>query len=345
MLKRDEQATFVRIFSSLVSSGRSVAEALYQIAEDYRDRGLIDAELPPFLKRFQKGYIATLIEEVAFDITQGVKAGEAITKARFLDEDVRKSLARAIESGEVEKMSVALADILEQESKLRGKIKSLAITPAMVVLVFFLIVYVVCFKLAPAIGNVVSHPERLPAGARLALYINDHSYIYPLLVLTVLSLIFLFLRSGLWKKLIPAFSDFERLRFLSWLGILAEGGMNLYEAFLFLENSGFKEEFKERIEEAVADLEAGASAESVIDNFRGLLTSVDRSFLKAGIKTGDISKELLPLLRVLKVEVEKSIEKSTQLVNTAMMVAGGVLILGIYGGVIVPLTLGIQKAM
>ena len=345
MLKRDEQATFVRIFSSLVTSGRSVAEALYQIADDYKDRGLIDAELPSFLKRFQKGYVASLIEEVAYDITQGVRPSEALSKASFLDEDVRKSLARAMESGEVEKMSTALADILEQESKLRGKIKTLAITPAMVILVFFLIVYVVCFKLAPAISSVVSHPERLPAGARLALYVNQHSYIYFLLVGGISFLIFVFVKSGVWKKLIPAFNDFERLRFLSWLRILSESGMNLYEALLFLENSGFKKEFRTRIEEAIADLEAGQSAENVIDSFRGLLSSVDRSFLKAGIKTGDLSRELLPLLRVLKVEVEKSMEKSTQLINTAMMITGGGMVLGIYGGVIVPLTMGIQKAM
>jgi len=344
ILSRDEQATFVRLFASLVSSGRSVAEALYTLADDWRERGVFNFRVPLFPK-LQKGFVADVLEEAAYDVTQGVKAEEVIARLPLLDEDVRRSLARAVASGQVEEMSQSLADVLEEEAKLRGKIKSVAFTPAMVLVVSYVILFVVCFKLAPSIGNVVTHPERLPAGAKLALFVNKHPVYYYGYVGGSLFLVFLFVKSGVWKVFIPAFREFDRIKFLMWLKTLTESGMRLYDALVFLSEGGFSKELKERLENTVDDLEAGIKPENALDNLKGQLKTTDLSFLKTGLTTGDLSRELSPLLRVLKIEVNKSIEKSVNLINTAMLVVGGLLVLGIYAGLIVPLTMGIQKAM
>jgi len=343
MLKRNEQAGFVRVFSSLLASGMSVEQALRALKEDYREKGLIDAELPSFLKRFQKGYVSSLIEDAVAEIEMGTKPSEAVKSLSFLDEDVRKSLSRAVEGEVVDRMSEALADSLEEESDMLGKLKNILFTPLMVLVVMFVLVYVVCFKLAPTVGNIVSHPERLPAGPRLALYVYHHPVYYFLFVASVSLTVFLFLKSGVWKKLVPAYKDFERMRFLNWLKILTESGFSYLEALRFLEE-GFAGKIGKDIESAIAVLESGGEAGRTLDELSFLLHT-DKTFISAGIKSGDISTSLDPLLKTLKKEVRRSIEMTANVFNTLMLVAGGLLVGIVYGGVVIPLTTGIQRAM
>jgi len=215
----------------------------------------------------------------------------------------------------------------------------------MVLVVFIVLTYVVCFKLAPAIGNIVTRPEMLPAGPRIALWFSKHPFYYWLGIGGILTGIFLFIKSGVWKILVPAYNDFERLRFLSWLKILTESGFNFYESLLFLYESGFSKEWKKKIDEAASEIETGTGTEKVVEEFKGLLKFTDITFLKTGLATGDISREVDPLLRVLEKEVKRSIKKSSDIMNTIILIVAGLLIGLVYGGVVIPLTTGIQRAM
>jgi len=343
ILSRDEQANFIRVFSSLLSSGRSVKDALLLLAEDYRDRGIFPFELPEGLKKYQKGYISETIENVAEEIAQGVRPEEAFLSLTILDEDVRKSLAKAV-TGEATKMTDSLADLLEKESDLRGELKKLAFLPAISLLILILVSYVLVFKLAGAVKGIVTKPELLPAGPRLMLFLSDHKEYYYAGVVGVLVFAFLFVKSGVWRKLIPAFRDFERLQFLSWFNILSEVGFTPYETFLFLSETVSKR-WREKVEEIIDSLTAGAKPSEVVDELKGLLYPSDLVFLKAGLSSGDVSETLSHLLRILPKQVERRIQVSSQLLNTVMLVVVGLVIIGVYIGVIVPLVTGIQKAM
>jgi type II secretory pathway component PulF len=344
VLSRGEQSTFVRNFSALLLSGRSVRDALYQLAEDLKEKGVFSFELPRFLKRFQKGYAGELVEETAYEIDQGVKITDAITRLEVLDEDVRQSLAKAIE-GEAEEMTLALADVLEKEAELGASIKNTLIVPALVLVVLVILSYVICFKLAVAVKEVITKVNVLPPGPRLAIYLSEHPLVYLALISSFVGGVIGLVKSPLWRKLIPAYGDFERFKFLSWLKVLTSAGFSVYSALLFLSESSFSKKVKEALEDAVSDIESGVSIESAVEHLKGFLRPSEISFIKTGVRTGDVSRELEPLVRVVEKEAERSVKKSSTIINLITLLIAGIMITVIYAGIVIPLTTGIQRAI
>jgi type II secretory pathway component PulF len=346
ILSRGEQSVFVRNFSALLLSGRSVRDALYQLAEDLKESGIFPFELPRFLKKFQKGYAGRVVEETAYEIDQGVKIADAIMRLEVLDEDVRQSLAKAIE-GEAEEMVFTLADTLEKEAELGANIRNILIVPALVLVVLVALSYVVCFKLATAVKEMITSTKvaSLPLGPRLAIYLSDHPSVYFVLVSSFVGGVVAFVRSSLWRKLIPAYRNFERFRFLSWLKVLTSAGFSVYSAFLFLSGASFSKKLKDALEDVVSDIESGISIESAVERLKGFLKPSEVSFIKTGVKTGDVSKELEPLVRVVEKEAERSIKKSSTVINIITLLITGVIVAIIYIGIIIPFVMGIRRAI
>jgi len=349
-LPREEQAKFVRLLAAHVQSGSSLKEALLSLADDYRDYGFL--EVSPSLyslvpKRFRRGWPAEELEAAVDEIEMGRKEQEVLEELELLDEDVRRTLASAVESGTFEKTAEKLADILELEVKLLGKLKQVAIAPAIAVVLALVFTYVMVFKLVPKVVSSVTHREVLPPTVKAAYAVSQHPYLFVLGVLLFFAGVFLFLRSGVWKQWLGAYKTFERLRFLQWLKLLYETGWQDLKVFQFLQTAGFSKRWREAIEEAVFRLEGGESPLSVFEEFRkrDLITSSDLSFIKTGLKIGNVAKNLEPDLRFLGGETERAIEKDVTLIQTFFLIVVGSYIAGLYLGIQLPLISAMQRAM
>lgn len=349
-LPREEQAKFVRLLASHVSSGSPIREALRSLAEDYRDYGLLD--LPPSLsslvpKNLQKGWAAEELEAAVHEIEMGRREQEVLEELPILDEDVRKTLASAIESGVFEKTAEKLADILELEVKLLGKLKQVAFAPTIAVFLALIFTYIMVFKLVPKVVSSVTHKEELPLTVKAAYTVSQHPYLFILGVLLFLAGAYLFVRSGIWKSKLSAYKTFERLRFLNWLKLLYETGWQDVRVFQFLLDAGFSKKWREAIEEALLRIEGGESPLEVLEEFkrRKLLTNSDYSFIRTGLSVGNLPRHLEPDLRFLKGETERVIEKDITLIQTFFLIAVGTYIAGLYLGIQLPLISAMQRAM
>jgi type II secretory pathway component PulF len=349
-LPREEQAKIIRVLASMISAGHSFKEALLSLAEDYRNYGLIEVppSLYPLVPESQRvGWVAEELESMVSEIESGRKPEEVIAEARIFDEDVRASLASAVASGNLQKMAGKLADLLELEVQLLGKLKKVLIAPTLAMIIALIFTYLMIFRFTPKMVSMATHKERLPATVKLAYAVSQHPFLFVLAVLVVIGGVVWFLRSGLWKPFLPAYREFEKLRFFNWLKILLESGWSEVRALQFLLDAGFSKKWVEAVEDALYNLEAGERLDRALEVLveRGLLSHSDFSFIRSGVKSGNVPKQIEPLLRFLSLITDKEIEKSTTFIQAAILLVVGGYVAALYLGLLLPLTTSLQKAM
>jgi len=349
-LPREEQAKIIRIVASMLSAGFNLRDALLSLAEDYRNYGLIEIEgsLRDYVPRaLRKGWVSEELEEMASAIDRGRKEEEVIRETEIFDEDVKDSLSSALASGSVEKMAGKLADLLELEVMLLGKMKKVLIAPILSGVVALIFTYVMVFRLVPKIVSSVTYKERLPQTVKSAYLLSQHPILFFAAVFLLIGLSYYFLKSGVWKSYLPAYKLFERLRFLNWFKILMESGWREVETFQFLSQAGFSKKWREAIEDGLSNLEAGEGLDRVTEDFyqRGLIAATDLSFIKSGIRVGNLPKQLEPDLKFLSGETDREMEKTTVLVQVFFLIIVGIYVIGLYLGILLPLTTSVQKVM
>ncbi|ADU97756.1 Type II secretion system F domain protein (plasmid) [Thermovibrio ammonificans HB-1] len=349
-LPREEQAKIVRILASMVSANFSIRDALLSLVEDYRKYGLI--EVPPSLahlvpEQLRVGWVAEKLEEMVYEIEAGQEPAKVFLEADIFDEDVRASIASGIKAGNLPKMAVRLADLLETEVELLGKLKKTLIGPVLSIIIGLLFTYIMVFKFTPKIVGTVTYKDRLPATVKAAYVVSQHPLLFVAAVVALAALVILFLKSGVWKPYLPAYREFEKLRFLNWLKILFEASWSETKVFQFLSEAGFSKKWREAIEEVLYRLEGGEDLQKAMEVFveRGLLSHSDYSFIKSGIRIGNIPKQVEPSIRLLKVIVDKSMEKTITLVQAAFLMLVGGYVAFLYIGLLLPMTTSIQRAM
>ena len=349
-LPREEQAKFIRLLASHVSSGASIKEALHSLAEDYKDFGLL--EVPPSLyslvpKKFRKGWVSEELETAVQEIEMGRKEQEVLEELSILDEDVRKTLASAVESGVFEKTAEKLADILELEVKLLGELKQVAFGPTIAIFLALIFTYIMVFMFVPKVASSVTHKEELPLTVKAAYTVSQHPYLFVLGVVLLFAAVYLFVRSGVWKSKLSAYRTFEKLRFLNWLKLLYETGWQDVRVFQFLLDAGFSKKWREAIEDALYRIEGGESPLEVFEEFkkRKLLANSDYSFIRTGLNVGNLPRHLEPDLRFLKGETERVIKRDIALIQAFFLIAVGTYIAGLYLGIQLPLVSAMQRAM
>jgi type II secretory pathway component PulF len=350
LLSRTEQARVVRNLAALISAGFSLKDAFFVLADDYKDVGLIEAEgklreLIPFTLR--KGYLSEVFREMAEEISRGRDESDVLRKSVLFDEDVKQPLASAVESGSLDKMADKLAEGLETEVKMLGTLKKTLISPVMGIVIAGLFTWIMVFRLVPKIASSVTHKDRLPPLVKLAYSLSHHPFLFALGFAGIVALGVLFVKSGVWKPFLPAYKTFERMKFLTWFKILNESGWTEITTLKFLLKSGFSKKWREVIRRAIFKLEAGESLENVMEGFvkAGLLKNSDYSFIKSGIKIGNIAKQIEPALHFLKGETERQIEVTVQMINAGFMALVGSYVAVLYLGIMIPLTTSVQSLM
>jgi|GEM_PF-3974799 len=349
-LPREEQAKIMRILSSMLSARMSLKDALLNLAEDYRDYGMIS--VPPEFSRFipkeiQKGWVSEVLEDLVFQIDSGRSEEEVLAEAEIFDRDIRQSLSSAAASNSLQKVAVKLADFLELEAKLLGRLKKVIFAPTMAFFIAVLFTYVVVFRFVPKVVSTVNSPEKLPLTVKWAYTVSGHFFLFLAGILLLILGVVYFLRSGVWKSYLKVYREFEKLRFLSWLKILLEAGWGEVKVFRFLQDAGFSKKWREAIEDAIIGLEAGEPIDEIMAALKdkGLLKTTDLSFIKSGVSIGNIPKQIEILVRFLLIETEKLMGRTEVIVQTISTFVVGIYVTVIYIGIFLPLVTAIRRAM
>ena len=148
-VKLKDLAVFSRQFATMVNSGLPILRALAILADQTENKEL-----------------ASVLDEVRLDVEQGASLSTAMAKHPKVFNDLYISMVRSGETGgSLDDVLLRLADLIEKEVELRGKIKSAMTYPIAVVVLVVLIMTAMLLFIVPQFKGIYRAARREPAAA------------------------------------------------------------------------------------------------------------------------------------------------------------------------------------
>jgi type IV pilus assembly protein PilC len=322
-VKLKELAIFSRQFATMVNSGLPILRALSILADQTSN-----AEL------------ARVLTAIRTDVEQGSSLSSAMQKHPRVFNDLFISMVRSGETGgSLDDVLLRLASLIENEVKLRGKIKSAMTYPIAVVALVILIMSAMLLFVVPQFATIYdSLGGSLPLPTRILLALSDafKSYWY-LFILGVFVARFFFRR---WKKTpagresvdamklrVPVFGPlFHKTalsRFASTTSMLLHSGVPILQALDIVADTVNNKVVSKAIVDVQGSVREGESMAKPLMKHKVFPPMVVQ-MIAVGEETGQVDTMLEKVATFYDQEVEASVDALTSLIEPLLIaVIGG----------------------
>eukprot|EP01034_Spumella_vulgaris_P025642 gene25642-32120_t len=335
-LSTTELALFTRQLASLLEAGLPLEQAFSALLEQ--------AERP---------YVRDLIASIRSEVIGGAALSEVLSRhPRDFAEIYRALVASGEQIGQLSRVLTRLADYIERRNALVQKVKLAFTYPAIVTVVAFSIVIFLLTYVVPQIVSVFANTkQKLPVLTVLMLAVSDFVRNYGLIVLVLLIGAWFTWRRALqnialktrwhtWLLTAPLYGKFERslntARFASTLAITTGSGVPILRALETSRDTLTNVAMQQLVEEASDAVREGVSlarALSAQKHFPPMLIHM--------IRAGEITGELPAMLNRAASAQEADLERRTLtiagLLEPALILAMGVVVLLIVLAVLMPI--------
>jgi type IV pilus assembly protein PilC len=322
-VKLKELAVFSRQFATMVNSGLPILRALAILSEQ-----TTNAEL------------ARVLTISRTDVEQGFSLSQAMAKHPKVFNDLYLSMVRAGETGgSLDDTLIRLAELLEKEVKLRGKIKSAMTYPIAVVALVILIMSAMLLFVVPQFKSIyASLGGALPLPTRLLLAMSDFvKTFWWMIVAGAVAFRFFFRR---WKKTlkgreavdgmklrVPVFGSlFHRTalaRFASTLSMLLRAGVPILQALEIVAETVNNKVIAKAIVDVQASVREGESMAKPLAKHKVFPPMVVQ-MIAVGEETGQVDTMLEKVAAFYEQEVEAAVDALTSLIEPLLIaVIGG----------------------
>ncbi|MDZ4203169.1 MAG: type II secretion system inner membrane protein GspF [Gallionella sp.] len=331
-----ELALFTRQLSSLLEAGLPLEQCFSALQE-----------------QAERIYVRDLIASIRAGVTGGASLSDALSRHPRDFADIYRALVASGEQiGQLERVLSRLADYIERRNALVQKVKLAFTYPAIVTVVAFLIVIFLLTYVVPQIVSVFADTkQRLPFLTVVMLGVSDFVRLYGWIVLLAAIALALAWRRALqdaairmrwhtWLLTAPLYGRFERslntARFASTLAITTGSGVPILRALQTSRDTLTNVAMRSQVEAATASVREGVSlarALSVHPYFPAMLIHM--------IRAGEITGELPAMLERAANAQEQDLERRTMtiagLLEPALILAMGVVVLLIVLAVLMPI--------
>ena len=328
-----ELSTFCRQFSIMITSGTSIVDSL------------------AILKgQAYSSYLRRVLEQVHEDVKAGKLLSEAMDKHKRVFPNFFRSMVRVGEiSGAIDTVLVSVADYFETENKMRAKMKSALIYPAILIVMAIGIIVLMVVFIIPTFQDALSALEVDMPPLTLALYdisayFRDHWKTIILVLAAVVILFLAFTRSTkgryYWDKLkfhMPLVGDIIKnnisARFCRAFSLLVVSGMDIVDAMdevcIVFGNAYVTEQFRK----AAEDVRQGMTLTLALQSYK-LFPTMLIQMISVGERTGELESVLSRSTSFFENEVERSISAVTSLIQPVILcvigLSVGVLFYAVY---------------
>jgi type IV pilus assembly protein PilC len=331
-VKLKELAVFSRQFATMVNSGLPILRALAILADQSSNKEL-----------------ARVLGEVRLDVEQGASLSTALAKHPKVFNDLYISMVRSGETGgSLDDVLLRLADLIENEVKLRGKIKSAMTYPIAVVVLVVLIMSAMLLFIVPQFKGIFDQlGGSLPLPTRVLLAVSDafKKYWY-IVVAGVFAARFFFKR---WKRTpagreavdrtklrVPVFGSlFHKTalsRFSSTLAMLMHSGVPILQALDIVSDTVNNKIISKAVIDVQSSVRDGESMAKPLARHRVFPPMVVQ-MLAVGEETGQVDVMLEKVATFYDQEVEASVDALTSLIEPLLIAVIG----GLVGAAVVAL--------
>ena len=320
---------------------------------------LLEASLPleqafsALLEQAERTYLRDLIASIRSEVMGGASLSDALSHHPRDFADIYRALVASGEQiGQLAKVLSRLADYIERRNALVQKVKLAFTYPAIVTVVAFAIVIFLLTYVVPQIVSVFANTkQKLPLLTVLMLAVSDFVRNYGWIVLLVVVGAWFAWRSALknpdikrrwhaWLLTAPLYGKFERslntARFASTLAITTGSGVPILRALQTSRDTLSNVAMREQVEEATNSVREGiglARALSAHKHFPPMLIHM----IRAGEITGELPAMLERASNAQEQDLERRALTLAGLLEPALILAMGVVVLLIVLAVLMPI--------
>ncbi len=320
---------------------------------------LLEASLPleqafsALLEQAERPYVRDLVASIRSEIMGGASLSDALSRHPRDFADIYRALVASGEQiGQLARVLSRLADYIERRNALVQKIKLAFTYPAIVTVVAFLIVIFLLTYVVPQIVSVfVNTKQKLPFLTTAMLGVSDFVRNYGWIVLLAVVALAYFWRRALqdpsvkmrwhtWLLTAPLYGRFEcslnTARFASTLAITTGSGVPILRALQTSRDTLTNVAMRAQVEEATASVREGVSLARALSShkhFPPLLIHM----IRAGEVTGELPAMLERAANTQEQDLERRAMTMAGLLEPALILAMGVVVLIIVLAVLMPI--------
>ncbi|MGC2049410.1 MAG: type II secretion system inner membrane protein GspF [Gallionella sp.] len=320
---------------------------------------LLEASLPleqafsALLEQAERTYVRDLIASIRSEVMAGASLSDALAKhPRDFSDIYRALVASGEQIGQLAHVLSRLSDYIERRNALVQKVKLAFTYPAIVTVVAFSIVIFLLTYVVPQIVSVFANTkQQLPFLTKVMLGVSDFVRHYGWIVLlTVVAMAFVWrhalkkpaikMRWHTWLLTAPLYGKFERslntARFASTLAITTGSGVPILRALQTSQDTLTNVAMRAQIEEATNSVREGvglARALSAHKHFPAMLIHM----IRAGEVTGELPAMLERAANAQEQDLERRAMTMAGLLEPALILAMGVVVLLIVLAVLMPI--------
>ncbi len=320
---------------------------------------LLEASLPleqafsALLEQAERTYLRDLIASIRSEVMGGASLSDALSHHPRDFADIYRALVASGEQiGQLAKVLSRLADYIERRNALVQKVKLAFTYPAIVTVVAFAIVIFLLTYVVPQIVSVFANTkQKLPLLTVLMLAVSDFVRNYGWMVLVVVIALGFAWRTALknadiklrwhtWLLTAPLYGKFERslntARFASTLAITTGSGVPILRALQTSRDTLSNVAMRQQVEEAANSVREGvglARALSAHKHFPPMLIHM----IRAGEITGELPAMLERASNAQEQDLERRALTIAGLLEPALILAMGVVVLLIVLAVLMPI--------
>jgi type IV pilus assembly protein PilC len=322
-VKLKELAIFSRQFATMVNSGLPILRALSILAD-----------------QTQNPELARVLGVVRTDVEQGASLSGAMTKHPKVFNNLFVAMVKSGETGgSLDNVLLRLADMIENEVKLRGKIKSAMTYPVAVVALVVLIMSAMLLFVVPQFQTIYSSlGGSLPLPTRVLLFASNIFKKYWYIVLIGVFVFRFFFKR--WKKTengrqavdrmklrVPVFGViFQKValsRFASTASMLLRSGVPILQALEIVAETVNNRVVSNAIEDVQVSVREGESMAKPLAK-HAVFPPMVVQMLAVGEETGQVDTMLEKVAQFYDAEVEASVDALTSLIEPLLIaVIGG----------------------
>lgn len=332
---------------------RDVAIFTRQLAVMVEAKVPLVGALTSLLSQIEKQKFIKKISEVSRDVEGGMLFSDALAKHPKVFSGLYVSLIKSGEaSGRLQESLLYLAEHLEREHDLRGKIKGALVYPAFILVTFVAVAIVMITVVFPKItGLLVESGQGLPGITRALISVSDFLINFWWLIIVLIILLVIAFRFWLKTKTgayqfdalkikLPIFGSLLKkiylARFSENLSTLVAGGIPINRA---LDVSGQvigNRVYRRVINQTIVEVRAGQGIGATLARSRYIPRMLS-DMISVGEKSGQLDSVLQSTARFYQREVDNVVRNLTQLIEPIIIVAMGVMVAFLIAGVLIPI--------
>jgi len=336
-VKTKDLMVFTRQFATLLGSKIPLADALITLERQTRNLSLREA-----------------VREIGADVDAGLSLSQALEKQAHIFSEFYINMIRSAEiTGKVDEAVGFMADYLERQMALLGRLRDALIYPAIMIVLFFVVGGILVVVVFPQIKPIFDEAgielpffTKLLLGAAAFLAHWWWAVLLTAAFLVVFGLDYLKTAEGkvVRDEIILRLPIFQNIlkelyvtRFAESLRVLIQGGIPIAQAIEIAGHTIGSAAYGEALHQIATAVRQGESLSQAIARESRLFPPLVSQMVAVGESTGRLEELLERVAQFYTREVNSSLNNLVELVQPLLMVAIGVLVGLLFASILIPI--------